>query len=163
MYVRQIYAQDVHWYDRWIGFGIERLIFNSPLSSPLTIPLIRLFAVRNRCSRVGLGIFRFYLDSIAGKAPRFDCGSNESGMKLQFILAFAKVEIIKKNFAPAFPLTCSSVCVQLTKQLRSQTPLRTTIRQKSAQDVHWWIGFGIERLIFNSPLSSPSAIPLLRL
>ena len=49
------------------------------------------------------------------------------------------------------------------KQLRSQTPLRNAIRQKNAQDVHWWIGFGIERLIFNSPLSSPSAILLLRL
>ena len=49
------------------------------------------------------------------------------------------------------------------KQLRSQTPLRNAIRQKSAQDVHKWIGFGIENLIFNSPLTSPSAIPLLRL
>ena len=32
---------------------------------------------------MGLGIFRFYLDSNAGKALRFDWGSNESGMKLQ--------------------------------------------------------------------------------
>ena len=37
-----------------------------------------------------------------------------------------------------------------TKQLWSQTPLRNTIRQRSAQDVHWWIGFEIERLNFQS-------------
>ena len=53
--------------------------------------------------------------------------------------------------------------ISLAKQLRSQKPLRTASRQKSAQDVHWWFGFGIERLIFNSLLSSPSAILLLRL
>jgi hypothetical protein len=49
------------------------------------------------------------------------------------------------------------------KQLRSQMPLRITIRQRNAQDMHWWFGFGIERLMFNSPLSPPSVIYLLRL
>ena len=50
---------------------------------------------------------------------------------------------------PSFALMLHKVtaaALYLTKQLRSQTPLRTAIRQKSAQDVHWWFGFGIERL-----------------
>ena len=56
-------------------------------------------------------------------------------MKLQ--VSFSPSQKIKssKNFAPAFPLTCFSVFVQSMKQLRSQTPLRTAIRQRNAQDV----------------------------
>jgi hypothetical protein len=82
---------------------------------------------------VGLGIFRLYLVSIVGKALRFDCGSNESGMKLQVSFSPSQKNKSSQNFAPAFPLTCFSVCVQSMKQFRSQTPLRTAIRQRNAQ------------------------------
>ena len=117
------------WVWNWeINFQFSPLpAFGDPSPTPT--------AVGNRCSKVGLGIFRLYLDSIVGKALRFDCGSNESGMKLQ--VSFSPSQKIKssKNFAPAFPLTCFSVFVQSMKQLRSQTPLRTAIRQRNAQDV----------------------------
>jgi hypothetical protein len=42
-----------------VGFGIEILFSILPSPTPLVIG--------NRCSRVGLGIFIFYLNSIAGR------------------------------------------------------------------------------------------------
>jgi hypothetical protein len=68
-------------------------------------------------------VAKSFLDSITpfflprfdhGKALRFDCGSKESGMKLQvsFFRLRKSLNIKQKGFAPAFPLTYSSVCVQ---------------------------------------------------
>jgi hypothetical protein len=49
-------AQDVH---RWMGLDLRVLfsIIFSPMPS----------AIRNRCFRVGSGIFRFYLSLITGR------------------------------------------------------------------------------------------------